>query len=175
MFPGITISWFIYTPTSKSNLPKFLNPLTKSTQNPISSIKHPLSYPISSNTTKINKKPPNSFKNLNSISSKTTLTDPSFFLINKHFLRYAFSIQLYTIYSISQHLPTRGGALKLSHYPLSKRPISSNLTLKFNLALYPTNLPTKPSKLKFTLKIINLLHRFYITNSICNNKNSPYD
>ena len=92
-------SWFIHRLSSKFYLVDILQNPTKIKQNSIFIQNNMLSYPISLNTTKINKKPPNSFKNLNSISSKTTLTNPSFFLINKHFLRYAFSYQ--TLYYIS--------------------------------------------------------------------------
>ena len=94
-----TNSWFIHRLSSKFYLVDILQNPNKIKQNPNFLIPNPLSYPISSNTTKINKKPPNSFKNLNSISSKTTLINLSFFLINKHFLRYAFSYQ--TLYYIS--------------------------------------------------------------------------
>ena len=113
-------------------------------------------------------------KNLNSISSKTTPMILISSLLISTFYDTHFSIQL-TLYVLPANTYLLGGTLKPLHYPLPKRSISSNLTLKFNLALYPTNLPTKPSKLKFTLKIINLLHRFHITNSMYSNKNSPYD
>ena len=113
-------------------------------------------------------------KNLNSISSKTTPMILISSLLISTFYDTHFSIQLYTIYPTSQHLPTRG-YIKTITLSSPKRLISSNLTLKFNLPLRPTNLPTKPSKLKFTLKIINLLYRFHIANSMYSNKNSPYD
>lgn len=47
-------SWFIYTPTKKSNLSQIFKIPTKSSEIPIPTSKTPISYTISSNPSKIN-------------------------------------------------------------------------------------------------------------------------
>lgn len=165
LFFNIPISWFIHTPTPKSNLPKSLNPqqnqpkiqshlsntLYRTPYRKIPYFTHKFTSPI----LKINNQ---TFLKPHSPILVSSLLISTF--CDTHFLTNTYLL---------------GGVLKPSHYLLPKRSIPSNLTLKFNLTLHPTNLPTKPSKLKFTLKIINLLHKSHITNSMYSNKNSPYD
>ena len=108
LFPGITISRFIHTPTRKSNLPKSLNPQ----QNQPKIQFHP------SNTlyrTPYRKIPYFTHKFTNSIlkiNNQTFLKPHSPILVSSllisTFYDTHFLIKLYTIYPISQHLPTRG-------------------------------------------------------------------
>lgn len=117
IFPGIAISWFIHTLTPKFNPSKFLNPQ----QNQLKIQSHPFQTLYRISYRKISYFSCKTISPILKINNQTFPKPHSSILVSSllisTFYDTHFLIKLYTIYSTSQHLPTRG-TLKPSHYPL---------------------------------------------------------